>query len=299
MSKFIIIIAVIVILAIVAGVKIYTTRRPLPFQEIIALDKGIAVVNAQKWFMDDLQITYVKDGRKLKKTTFDKNGISILSDLNNGQEYTVEVSRTDLKGKLLYSKVKTKVTPREGGSKYYILVGASIGKTWNFPGLPDRVSLNSNIVMGNRTVYQFDKTEIVNELVTLPVPVTAVIIKECSAYFPRDLDKSKNQIVEWVSLLKQNNIQPILATTVPITEPREHKDPGKQGAIEYFNDFIHQYAKKENLVVLDLEKALRKSDSDRHLKEKFAKPDGTHLVQQAYDEGLDPLITPLLNTKSH
>ena len=66
MSKITILI-VVVVLTIIGGFKLYTMRRPLPFQEVIALDKGIAVVNAQKWIMDDLQIAYLKNGKQLKE----------------------------------------------------------------------------------------------------------------------------------------------------------------------------------------------------------------------------------------
>ena len=61
-----------------------------------------------------------------------------------------------------------------------------------------------------------------------------------------------------------------------------------------FNDFIREYALLEGIEVLDLEKALRKSDRDRHLRDEFAMEDGLHLVATAYKQALDELVLPLI-----
>lgn len=249
-------------------------RRPLPFQEVIALDRGIAIVNAQKWFINDLRVSCSKDGGTARKAVFNENGTCVFSDLVNGQEYSVETGRTDLKGMLLYKKMKRKVIPHDGGNDYYALVGASVGKSWNIGQLPERLNLKKGIVFGNRTVYQFDKTEVVNDLVNLPFSVSGVILKECSAYFPRDLETSKKQLISWINKLQQNGIRPILATTVPVTDGRASKEPEKQESLLLFNDFIRQYVTQNNIGLLDLEKALRISNTDRHLRDDYAREDG-------------------------
>ena len=295
MNKYLIAIFLFIIVFLLAAILL-SKRRDLPFQEVIALDKGIAVVDAQQWFMKDLNIVCRKDNRDIGEQDYDDKGVVVFSGLENGHEYTITIYRTDVKGKLLYKPYSKTVTPHEGGDKYYILVGASIGKNWKFEKLPERLEMSNDIALGNRTVYQFNKTKSIKDIVNLPFPVAGVIIKECSAYFPRNLEESEKKIFQWIELLKMKDIQPFLATTVPITEKLAHKMPGRQNSLEKFNDFIRQYGKRETIPVLDLEKALRKSRVDRHLREEFARKDGTHLIDKAYREALDPLVLPLLKT---
>jgi lysophospholipase L1-like esterase len=49
-----------------------------------------------------------------------------------------------------------------------------------------------------------------------------------------------------------------------------------------FNDWIRKYALEQNLPILDLEKALRISETDRRLRDDFDGGDGLHLNQNAY-----------------
>ncbi len=283
------------LLLVISFMKLISMRRPLPFQEIVAIDKGIALVNAQKWFIDDLTISYSSaDGQK-KAASFDKNGVCVISSLNNAQEYAVEIGRTDLKGRLLYKKFRQKATPHEGGDDYFVLVGASIGKAWDIGNLPERLGgKKREIVLGTRTVYLFDKSEVIADLVRYPFPVAGVIIKECSAYFPRDLEHSKKEIISWVQKLVTHNIKPILATTVPVTSERARKEPDKLRSLLQYNDFIRQYAQENNLLTLDLEKALRVNEQNRHLRDDYAQEDGAHLVEKAYHATLDNIFFPSL-----
>lgn len=293
MNKYLIGIFLFLIVFLLAAILL-SKRRDLPFQEVIALDKGIAVVNAQQWFMKDLKIVCRKQNRDIREQDFDDKGVAVFFGLENGHEYTITIYRTDLKGRLLYKPYNKTVKPHEGGDKYYILVGASIGKNWKFEKLPERLEMSNDIILGNRTIYQFNKTKSIKDIINLPFPVTGVIIKECSAYFPRNLEESKKKIFQWIELLKAKGIQPFLATTVPITEKLAHGMSGRQNSLEKFNDFIRQYGKREATPVLDLEKALRKSRTNRHLREDFAREDGVHLVDKAYKKALDPLVLPLL-----
>jgi len=296
MNKYIITILVLLLLVVFAGGVIYTKRRHLPFQEIIALDRGIAVVNAQHWYMDDLKVVCKKNGRELGKKQYNDQGFVVFPNLENDNQYTVEIYRTDLKGKILYKSLKRDIVPHKGGDKYYILVGASIGKEWNIGKLPERLNLDDHVVFGTRTVYQFDKTQTVKNILALPFPVSGVILKECSAYFPRDTRKSLKDLIAWDENLKKRGIKPILATTVPLTARRAGEVPEKQKSLEHFNDLIRQYGKQAKNPVLDLEVALRVSATKRYLKDDFAQKDGTHLVKKAYKEALDPIVLPVLNS---
>jgi hypothetical protein len=293
MNKYFLIIIFLLVVFLALGLCL-SKRRVLPFQEVIALDKGIAVVNAQQWYIGNLQVSCRKDGREIGNKKYNYEGFVIFPGLENDRKYTIQISRTDIKGKFLYKPFKTNVMPHKGGDKYYILIGASIGKKWDFCKLPERLNQGKNIVFGNRTVYQFDKSKAVENIVQLPFPVSGVILKECSSYFPRNLKESEKDLISWGRELKQKGIQPFFATTVPVTAQRDHKAPGRQKSLEEFNDFIRQYGKQEGLSVIDLEKALRCSTTDRHLKDNYAQEDGTHLVDKAYQEALDPLVFPEL-----
>ncbi len=290
MNKSLLILLVIAALGFISVFKLVNMRRQLPFIELVAFDKGVAVINSQKWSINNLNIDFYRDGFKKQSAAFDSKGIKIFSGLENGVEYSIDIYRTDLKGKLLYEKISSKVTPTEKGTDYYVLVGASVGKAWNIGQATTRLDLGEGIVLGNRTVYQFDKSKEIQELAEYSFPLSGVIIKECAAYFPRDLETSKQEIFNWVKMLRLNGKYPLLATVVPVTKEHDDAHPGRLQSILLYNDFIKDFAAKENIYVVDLEKAVRVSNLDRHLSNEWAQEDGLHLVQRAYDERLDPLI---------
>ena len=268
-------------------------RKEIPFQEVVPLDRGIAVINAGRWYQDKLEISLGPEGGKTQRKFYDKKGVCVFGDLTNGTEYTVEIKRTDVKGMLLYRTLREKVRPLAGGTKYVVLVGASVGKAWEFPRLPKRMEWDDGIVLGFRCKYDFDKSDEIKALAELPIPVSSVIIKECAAYFPRDVSAGINQIKGWVEELKGNGITPVLATVVPVTRKHDSEHPGRMASIQSFNDEVRAYALETGLGLLDLEKALRKSDEDRHLRDEYAHPDGLHLNNKTYYEVLDPLL-PLI-----
>jgi len=295
LSKVIFYSIIVILVVLLFSLMALSKRRELPFQEIVPLDDGIAVINAEKWYNNDIQITLFSEDTKPKNKNYNKAGVCLFQKLSNKKKYTVEIKRTDLKGKLLYKKFKKNVSPKIDGVKYVVLVGASVGKDWCFPELPNRLDLGEEIIFGNRTVYNFDKSNIIDELINLPITVYAVIIKECSAYFPRDIVSSKKQIYIWVKQLQQNNILPVLATVATVTKAHDSSHPGRFDSILAYNDFIRSFAYREGIEVLDLEEALRISGKERHLKDEYSQPDGNHLVIKAYDEALDKIVLPLIN----
>lgn len=288
-------IVILVLIALFLGIwKGSSMRREIPFQEIVPLDGGIAVINAGNWFISEFGISLRSEGQKVQQKKYDENGFCLFQGLSNGRTYTVELKRTDLKGRLLYKRLDARVVLSGNGSKYIILVGASVGKTWEFPRLSDRVSVRNDVVLGNRTIYAFDKDPAIDAITNLPIPISAVIIKECSAYFPREIDPSVIQIKQWISELRAKGIAPVLATVVPVTKQHDQTHPGRLESILAFNDDIRNYAEEEGISVLDLEKAVRVSASDRYLKNEYAQPDGNHLVKRAYEEALDKIGAELI-----
>lgn len=191
-----------------------------------------------------------------------------------------------------------------------VLVGASIGKGWDFSNLPSRTGLTGYKLEYIGVFDTFDKSPAIDNILTRATDMpNAVIIKECSVYFPGDIENYKKQIISWVTQLKLKGIEPILATSVPPGEPTGivHKikslvksligKPKKIDQLMVYNQWIRDYAQKEDVKVLDLEELLRVSDNaSRYLNPKFDRGDFTHLKPEAYkllDEAIQPILVSL------
>ena len=105
---------------------------------------------------------------------------------------------------------------------------------------------------------------------------------------------------------------PIPTTLVPVTRLHSLKkfamdivkfrNPFKQGspfkvrkqrAILEYNDWIRMFCTQNNLTLLDLEQAVRKSEKDRYLRSGLAKVDGLHLNIKGY-QILDQIVIPTI-----
>lgn len=199
--------------------------------------------------------------------------------------------------------------------KRIFLMGASVGKEWNLSKYPERMKTDQ-VFFESAAVYQYDKSEALEELLIRPkrrfhltrtylkgffkpapqLPDT-IIIKECAAYFPGDLGQYKDLLKVWVKMIRDKKIEAVLATVVPVTREQAEKEPEKIGAIRKYNDWIREYANKENLLLLDLEYVVRTDDNNRFLKEEYSSGDGLHLNQKAYDM-LDRLIQEAFKIKA-
>jgi len=171
-------------------------------------------------------------------------------------------------------------------------VCASVGSNWNinehFPDL--------NITIYDE--YQFDKGYRISEILSQDKP-NIMIIKECAAYFPPDSQGSnmsayQDLIRDWVNLCRGENVIPLLTTVVPIDPDNPSNVAGQLESILEYNDWIKQYCGDEDISVLDLEKALRVSDSNRSLNPSYDSGDGLHPNDIAYSEKLDPILIPAL-----
>ena len=188
-----------------------------------------------------------------------------------------------------------------------VLLGASIGQTWNLSAFPERVR-DKNYVVESFAVWQFDKYEMLDEVLMRPerkfhltrtylkslfqpapqLPDT-IILKECSAYFPGEPRQQKELVKKWVGQVSHAGVQPILATSVPVTRKRSEMDKGKMDGIREYNDWIRNYAKDQRIPLLDLELALRADPVERYLRDDLTSGDGSHLNAKAY-EILDSLL---------
>jgi len=273
---------IVVLVAAIAGVSFM--RKDLPYKfDIVPINNGISITNLVSWNKRDLTVRCRSHDGHLRSRTLipGSENHCILHYLSPGRSYTVRIARADLTGKLLYSSFQTEVTVTDPPPEYVVLVGASVGESWDFPSLPARVGA-PNSVFGFRPKLGYDKRDVLDRLVAVPTKPDKVIIKECAAYMPREVDNAIGKIPGWVDMLRSRDIVPILATCCPVTEANDKANPGRQKAIEKFNDFIRSYAADHGVEVLDLEKALRIGDVDRRLKEEFAQTDGLHLMPEAY-----------------
>ena len=167
-----------------------------------------------------------------------------------------------------------------------VLVGASVSDHWNVEVRYPCVSV--------RKVYSFDKSaEIEGLLGERPLP-DAIIVKECAAYFPMDLDEAQGLVASWLDRIDEASVAPIVATVVPVTRRNARAHPGRLEGILAYNDWIRAVAGERSISVLDLERALRVGDDDRHLDERWATRDGLHLRRVAYRQRLDPILQPVL-----
>lgn len=191
--------------------------------------------------------------------------------------------------------------------KKVLLLGASVGKHWNFSEWPERMNMDG-YYFEMLPVYTFDKTQGLEEILMRPKrkfrpsrtylksllkpaprKPDVIIIKECAAYFPGDIENYKKLMRSWVNKSIEYDIKPVLATVVPITEAHSHTKKDRLKRLLEFNDWLRQYANDKNLYCLDLEKALRTNEQQRYLRSDLAVQDGMHLNPKAY-QILDNLV---------
>ena len=186
--------------------------------------------------------------------------------------------------------------------RHILLLGASVGEAWRIAGLPERIDAEG-FTFEYVGEYSADKSEKLAAILDRgQEKPDVVIIKLCAAYFPGEPEQYKTLIERWIGDCREKGVVPVLATVVPVTRSfplrifvlsllhaKWRYPKGKYEAIIEFNDWIRDHAKGEGLVVLDLEAALRTSQSDRHLNGRYAKADGLHINEKAYAE-LDKLM---------
>ena len=175
--------------------------------------------------------------------------------------------------------------------KKILLLGASIGHAWY-------INQYFNYIE-NLAVYNFDKRKALLEYLTnegTHKKPDAVILKECAAFitsskdkFDEDFDHYKEIYEDTVKIIRENDVIPVIATVCPVASTGPHLNN-----ILTFNDWLKQYALDNNLAVIDIERGVRTSESDRRLRKELSQEDGLHLNREAYEKGLNPLVVPAL-----
>ncbi len=188
-------------------------------------------------------------------------------------------------------------------------IEASIGRAWKVEELPKRIG-DTRTKIDFYPIYGFDKSEILDKVIKdKSKKVDAIVLQECSVYFPGPLASYKKRYEGWIKKIQYSGIQPIIATTVPPATSKgivqltknfiKEKILGRDSRYEQivdFNNWLRELAKAENLLLFDLEAGLRVNDTDRHMHEQFNSGDGVHLNDVAYKK-LDVLFSDFLQAK--
>lgn len=179
-----------------------------------------------------------------------------------------------------------------------LLIGASVGQAWRLSEFPER-SGDRSFRFRSVAAWQFDKSQALEEALLLPkrkfrftrtyfrnlfkaAPVAPdiVVLKECAAYFPGDMEVYKGQMKGWVQRVREKKRGVVLATVVPVTRERASTKVGQAEAIWVYNDWIRTFGRSEGIPVLDLEAAVREKAS-RFLRAEVS-TDGLHLNSKGY-----------------
>lgn len=261
---------------------VFFMRKDFPYDiEVVPQDNGFLIYNTTTWADRDCSVVVKGMGKNYKKNLLAKKGYLFIDGLENEQQYKVIVGRSDFFGLIKYSKFETYASPRKL-KNYVVLFGASVGKSWNLRSLSKRKNGNANF-FGYRGKYEFDKEELLSRVIKSPVKPDYVIIKECAAYFPRDVEKGFSKINLWLESLRNSGINPIVATVVPITKKRAEDEGERIKSINKFNNKLRFLGKQNGILVFDLQKLLSDGSEEMYLDEKYAREDGLHLNKMAYE----------------
>lgn len=193
--------------------------------------------------------------------------------------------------------------------RHVILLGASVGREWRIEELPERAG-RPEYRLEFVARYDFDKgPELEQILSRRSGRPDAVILKECAAYFPGDLDRYRALVTSWVGRCREAGVVAIPATVAPVlvrrgwtgrvraalraARGRPHPRRRLEGLLAY-NDWLRRFAAEEGLTVLDLEASLRVGEDDRSLPEDLHSGDGLHLNEEAYRR-LDAIVPRALD----
>ncbi len=184
-------------------------------------------------------------------------------------------------------------------------IEASIGNAWKLESFAERMQM-PHVSIEFHDVYDFDKSAKLGEILDRRDKPDLIAMQECSVYFPGDFESYRSSYIGWIEKIREHGIKPVIVTTVPPAGSfglyRDFKNfikkyvLGRESQFEQitrFNDWLNEYAGSNGITVLDLEKALRISESDRHMNDIYDYGDGIHLNEKAY-EVLDLLLKDTL-----
>ena len=181
-------------------------------------------------------------------------------------------------------------------TRHIVYIEASTVNRWKLDGFAAR----TNIERYHFEVlceYDFDKSRLVRQVVaTSERRPDVVVLQECSVYFPGDLDAYKRMYRGWIEEIQGHGLLPIAATIVPPAHSKgwleDAKDfvkarilgrPSQYEQVVAFNEWLRALGAELRVPVFDLERLLRVSTEDRHMRGEYNEGDGIHLTRAAYD----------------
>lgn len=179
--------------------------------------------------------------------------------------------------------------------KHIVYIEASTVNNWKLDGIAARTGIERYRFEVLRE-YDFDKSKRVDQVLAGGPPHPgAVIVQECAVYFPGDLQAYQRMYRGWIEKLQTRGLRPVIATVVPPARSRGWWQDAKNFAKERllgrpsqyeqviaFNDWLRALGLELGIPVLDLERLLRVSAEDRHMRPEYNAGDGIHLAPVAY-----------------
>ncbi len=199
----------------------------------------------------------------------------------------------------IYQAEAVEVENRNLQNNSLVIIGASYAQHWS-PATLDGMKVINKGYAGQQTSEILERYE--TDVINLSPRVVIIwgYINDIFRSKPAEIDSKllmvRKNIEAMVEMAKKNNIQPVLATEVTITNPDnwvEHvaefvgRLMGKESYQDYVNSLVietnielKEMAAKNDIMVLDFQRLL--SDEDGVRKRKYAKADGSHLSPAAY-----------------
>ncbi len=180
-------------------------------------------------------------------------------------------------------------------NKRIVYIEASTVNNWKLDGFAARTGIERYRFEVLRE-YDFDKSRLVNQVLTGGPPwPDAVIVQECSTYFPGDMEAYQRMYRGWIENLQARGLRPVIATVVPparsrgwwqdaknLVKERLLGRPSQFEQVVAFNDWLRALGAELGIAVFDLERLLRVSAEDRHMRDEYNGGDGIHLAPVAY-----------------
>ena len=180
-------------------------------------------------------------------------------------------------------------------TKHIVYIEASTLNRWRLDAFGARTGSERYRVQALME-YDFDKSRLVKQaLGAAPPGPDAIVVQECSVYFPGDLEAYKRQYRGWISEIRGRGLTPVIATVVPparrkgalsvtkgFIKERILGQPSRYEQVAAFNDWLRALGTEMGVPVFDLERIVRASAEDRHMRDEYDEGDGVHLNGAAY-----------------
>ncbi len=178
-----------------------------------------------------------------------------------------------------------------------VFFGASITARWNLTrDFPNITPINRGVgnQLAPRMLERFKRD-------VLDLKPKAVVIKFCSINIRPHVPQSalRDAMTMMVELSRAKSIEPIVCTIIPAGKPEAHiGDFSVRDSLNNFNEWAREYAKENNLLLIDFAKGI--GDENGDLPRALA-TDPVHVNEKGYEvlsRIAQPIIDSALNRKN-